>query len=302
MRRVASGLLLFLGAFLLTTALLCLTWVPGQVKKTPLDVNSVTRLSGDAQLSNGTSLDSLKVKATSTTHADSELSTADVVLFQNSTCLLKDPNGDAPDCVSADDPQKRLLSAGTDTFATDRRTAEAVNDFANLPAEAKPKEGLINKFPFDVEQRTYKIWDGFVGQAVDAVYQGEEEIDGLNTYRFLVSVTDGDIQISDGVAGKYSSEKKMWIDPATGSIIAQSENQIRTIAETGATFLQLDYGFTDKTVAANVESAKDSGSKLALLTRTVPLVAGFLGLLALLLGLILFFSTGTIKGEGRRAA
>lgn len=287
MRRVASGLLIFLGAFLLTAAVLCLTWVPGQVKKTPIDINSVTRLTGDAQLSNGTSVDALRIKATSTTHADSELSTGDVVLFQNSTCLVKDPNGDAPDCVSAEDPENRLLSASTDSFATDRRTAEAVDDFVNLPAEAEPKQGLVNKFPFGVEERTYQIWDGYIDAPVDAVYQDAEDIDGLQTYRFLVTVDDGDIEISDGVPGKYSTEKTMWVDPATGSIIDQNEKQVRTIAETGETYLSLDYGFTDETVATNVASAKDNGSSLALVTRTIPLFGGILGLVALIGGLVL---------------
>ncbi len=306
-RRVASGLLIFLGAFLLTAALLCLTWVPGQVKKTPLDINSVTRLSGEAQLFNGTSLDDLKVKATSTTHADSDLSSDDVVLFQNSTCLLKDPDGNAPDCVSADDPEKRLLSASTDSFATDRRTALAVNDFENLPAEAEPKEGLINKFPFDVEKRTYQMWDGYIGQPVDAVFQGTENIDGLETYRYLISVSDGDIEISEGVAGKYATEKMMWIDPVTGSIIDQSEQQVRTLADSGDTYLSLDYGFTDETVAANVSSAKDNGSSLALITRTIPLVGGIVGLVALVLGAIILRAdratrVASTEGRGRRSA
>jgi hypothetical protein len=289
-RRLATWVLFFLGAFLLTVAVLALVWAPGQVKKTPLDVDSVTRLAGDAQLSNGTGLDSIRVKATSTTHADSELSTGEVVLFQNSSCLMKDPDGSAPDCVSTDDPQERLLAASTDSFATDRKTAMAVNDFEGLPAEAEPKEGLINKFPFDTEQKTYPFWDDYVGSAVDAVYQDTEDIDGLETYRFLVSVSDGDIEITDGVPGKYSTEKQMWIEPTTGTIIDQQEQQVRTIADTGDTFLDLNFGFTDDTVAANVESTKDNVSQLNLLTQTVPLLAGLLGLVALAGALLLHFT------------
>ena len=300
MRRVATWVLFFLGAFLLTTAVLSLVWAPGQVKKTPLDVNSVTRLAGEAQLSNGTNLDSIKVKATSTTHADSELSTDDVVLFQNSSCLMKDPDGSAPDCVSTEDPQERLLSASTDTFATDRRTALAVNDFQNLPAEAEPKDGLINKFPFDVEKKTYPFWDGYVGTAVDAVYQGIEDVDGLPTYRFLLSVADGDIEITEGVPGKYSTQKQMWIEPNTGTIIDQQEHQVRTIADTGATFLDLDFGFTDDTVATNVKDTKANVSQLNLLTRTVPLVTGVLGLLALAGALVLYVTRD--RSRGRYAA
>ena len=193
MRGVVTKLLVFLGAFLLMVAALALFYAPDKVKRTPLDVDSITRLTGEAQLFEGTALVTTPVKATSTAHTDSELSTDDVVLFQSSSCLVKDPDGNAPDCVSADDPDNRLISAGTEVFATDRVTALAVNDFENLPADAEPREGLINKWPFDVEQKTYPYWDGLIGQPVDAVFQSTEDIDGLETYKFLVKVDNGDI-------------------------------------------------------------------------------------------------------------
>ena len=48
----------------------------------------------------------------------------------------------------------------TDDFATDRITALAVNDPQYLPADAAPHEGLINKWPFEAEKKTYPYWDG----------------------------------------------------------------------------------------------------------------------------------------------
>ena len=291
MRGVVTKLLVFLGAFLLMVAALALFYAPDKVKRTPLDVDSITRLTGEAQLFDGTALVTTPVKATSTAHTDSELSTDDVVLFQSSSCLVKDPDGTAPDCVSADDPDNRLISAGTEVFATDRVTALAVNDFENLPADAEPREGLINKWPFDVEQKTYPFWDGLIGQPVDAVFQSTEDIDGLETYKFLVKVDNGDIEITDGVLGKYSTEKTIWVDPTTGSIVDQSESQTRVQADNGQTILQLDFSFTDATVAANVEDAKANASKLNLLTKTVPLLAGLIGLLALIGGLVLWRTT-----------
>jgi hypothetical protein len=301
-RGVVTKVLVFVGAFLIATAALALFYAPDKVKRTPLDVDSVTRLTGQAELFDGQSLVPTPVRATSTTHADSELSTDDVVLFQNSSCLLKDPDGHAPDCVSADDPDKRLVSASTDVFATDRRTGLAVADFENLPAEAEPKEGLVNKFPFDVEKKTYPYWDGLLGKPVDAVFQGEEDIDGLPTYKFLVRVVDGDIEITSGVLGKYSTEKTLWVDTATGSIVDQSERQTRVQADNDQTILKLDFSFTDDTVAGNVEAAKDNASRLALLTRTVPLVGGLLGLVALAAGLFLALGARNADarhGEGR---
>ncbi len=297
MRRSASWILLLLGAFLATVAVLALVWVPGQVKKTPLDVSSVTRLTGTAKLASGTGLETVNVKATSTTHADSTGSTGDVVLFQNSSCLVKDPNGNAPDCVSADDPQQRLLSASTDTFATNRTSGLAVADFKGLPTEAETKSGLVNKFPFDTQKKTYQFWDGYVSKPIDTTFEGVENIDGLTTYKFHYTITDGDIQITDGVPGKFATDKTMWVEPHTGSIMKQTEHQVRTFADSGATFLDLNFGFTDATIAANVKDGKANASKLTLLTSTVPLVGGILGLAALLAGGALHVVAGRKEDE-----
>lgn len=296
MRGIVTKLLVFLGAFLVTVAILSLVYASGQVKKTPLDTDSVTRLSGEAQVAGPDGLENTPVKAVSITHADSELSTGEVILFQNSSCLVRDPNGTAPDCVAADDPAGTLLSASTSTFATDRRTAVSVPDFESLPADAAPVEGLVNKFPFDTEQKTYPFWDGLVGGTVDAVYQGEEDIDGLATYKFLVTVKDQPIEIADGVPGTYNTEKTMWVEPRTGAIMDQQESQTRLLDD-GSTFLDLNFGFTEETVAANIESGKDNAGQLALLTRTVPLVGGILGILALLGG----FALSAMGGRGRHS-
>ncbi len=284
-RRALSMVLLFLGALLLVSGLLARFWAPGEVKRTPLDVSTVMRLTGEAHLFDGTALVSTPVRASSVTHADSSRSDDDIVVFQNSSCLVKDPDGNAPDCVSADDPQERLVSASTSHFATDRRTAEAVNDASYLPADAKAHEGLVNKFPFDVEQKDYAFWDGLTSRAVPAVFSGEEDLDGVPVYRFVVNVVDGDITIGDE-PGKYTSEKTMWVDARTGSILKQTEHQIRKMAASGQTVLDLDFGFTPETVANNVADAKDNASRLTLLTETVPLVGIIGGLVLLAAGLL----------------
>lgn len=302
MRGVLTKVLILIGAFLLATAALAMFYAPGKIQRTPLDVNSVTRLSGDAELFDGTTLVSTPVKATSTTHSDSELSTDEVVLFQNASCLMKDPDGTAPDCVSADDPQNRLIAAGTDVFATDRHTGLTVADFDALPADAERKEGLVNKFPFDTQKQDYQMWDGYAQRAVDAIFQGEEDLDGLNTYKYTISVDGAPIEITDGVPGTYTSEKTLWIEPMTGSIMKQTEHQTRAQDSDGQVILDLNFGFTDETVATNVKDGKANASKLSLLTSTVPMVGGLLGLVALLAGLGLFFLGRNATPEARKSA
>ncbi|HHU10874.1 MAG TPA: DUF3068 domain-containing protein [Intrasporangiaceae bacterium] len=288
MRSVLGKVLLGLAGFLITAALLVAWYVPGQMKKTPLDVDSKTRLSGQAAaLPTG---GSSPVKALSHTVANGELSDGDVIVFDTFTCLVKD-DGTVEDCTDDGEAGSALITASTDTFATDRRTAEAVNDPKYVSANST-HEGLVNKWPFDVKKETYPYWDGLLGRSIDATFDGEEEIEGLNTYRFVTNVQDEKAEIASGVDGTYSTAKTLWIDPVTGSIIKQDEKQVRK-TEDGTTVLDLDFGFTDETVAANVESAKESGGKLGLLS-TAPWVLGLLGLLALGLG-------GFLASRGRAA-
>ena len=166
------------------------------------------------------------VKAIQRTVADGAASTSDVVVFDNFSCLVQDPDGTTPDCVDDTDPDKRLVTAETDRFATNRVTALAVNDEKYVGVNAVPHDGLVNKFPFDVEQKTYPFWDGVLGRAVEAKYQGAEDIDGLPTYKFNIVVTDEPAEISKGVSGTYSDDLTMWIDQGTGSIIDQTDKQV----------------------------------------------------------------------------
>ncbi len=71
---------------------MCLLWAPGVVKKTPLDVNSTTHLSGEAEKLNVATgeLESNPVKATSVTKSDSKTSSDTVVAWTNTSCLLID--------------------------------------------------------------------------------------------------------------------------------------------------------------------------------------------------------------------
>ncbi|MCF6377560.1 DUF3068 domain-containing protein [Nocardioides KLBMP 9356] len=275
-----------LGGFLITLALLAQFWAPGQLMKTPLDTDSLTLLDGTAQLSDGTGgTNEFPVKAFSVTRADSERSDSDVIVFQNSSCLVKD-EGEIDECVSASDPQERLLSASTDNFATDRRTGEAVDDPKYLPPSAEQKSGLVNKWPFLAEKKTYQYWDGFSGEAVPATYDGTDTIDGLEVYNYKIVVSDAPIEVTDGVQGTYSTDRTIQIDPTTGAIVNQFETQERLDGD-GNVFLALDYGFTDEQVADNAETSKSNASSLNLIRKTVPLIGYLVGIPALLIGIAL---------------
>lgn len=280
MRKVLGPVLTGLGGFLLATGLLMWLFVPGTVKKTPLNVNSTTKLTGQANVlpSGGSSA----VKAVSYSVADGTTSDSHVVVFDNFTCVVKASlPGDCTKDTAAGSP---LITASTDRFATDRTTALALQDGTYTEAGDK-HDGLVNKFPFDVQKADYPIWDGLLGKAVTATFVGEETIDGLSTYKFSIPVKSTAAEISSGVQGTYSSDKTIWVDPLTGSFIKQSDHQIRKLAN-GTTVLDLELAFTPETVSKNVSDAKANGSKLGLIGTLTP-IALVLGLISLVAGLVL---------------
>lgn len=284
-----------LAGFFLCSALLLAVYAPGQVKKTPLGVDSTTRLEGTANVLplGGSS----PVKAVSKTKTDDKKSDGDVAVFNTFTCLIKDPDGTAPDCVEDIDPQGRLVTASTDTFATDRKTALAVNE-QRYTGDSPDHEGVINKLPFDVEKKTYPYWDGVLGRAIDLNFEGTEEISGLSTFKFRASSQDEPAEIAKDIQGTYSSDKTIWVDPVTGSFVNQVEQQVRK-TENGQTVLDLDFGFTEETVAKNVTDAKANGSRLGLLSK-LPWILGALGLILLVSAVILTRGSRREDGDGER--
>ena len=287
MRRVLGLVLLGLFGFLITVGLLAQFYAPGQVKKTPLNINTVTNLTGEgAYLGEAVTPASVWQR----TVAVGKKSTSSVAAMQNVQCVMKDPAGNAPKspvCLGADDPN--LINISEDSFATDRVTALAVNGSQYTGADAVPHEGLINKFPFDVRKKTYPFWDGTLGKAVDATYQGEEKVKGLSTYKFVISFADQPATIAAGTTGTYSDDKTMWIDPVTGSIINQTEHQVRKL-DSGDAALDLTLAFTDATVQTNVDDANTNISQLSLIGN-LPWVSYVLALLALGGGLLLMRGT-----------
>jgi hypothetical protein len=290
-RKNVGIILLGLSGFLLLVGFMAVVWAPSKAMKTPLDVDTTTHLEGQASKLNTSTgeLEDNPVRATSVTRVDSNASDDETGVFVQTSCLVVD-DGSTPDCVEGNDP--RLITASADVFATDRVTGLAVNDPKYLPADATPHEGVVNKFPFDTETKTYPYWDGTVGAAVDAEYDSTVTIDGVKTYRFVVTVEDAEIEVAAGVPGTYDNVKEMFVEPRTGAIIHQSEDR-QMYLDDGTTVLDLQLAFTDDQVAQFADDAKDNIGQLDLLTRTVPIIGFVGGGLALIAGLLLALRGGS---------
>jgi hypothetical protein len=290
MRKIVGPVLAGLGAFLLVVGVLAVAYAPGQVKRTPLGVDSITTLEGTA---NRLSAGERPIFALSITKSDDNASSDDVVVFTNIACAVFD-EGQERVCASGDD--ENALSLSTDAFATDRITALAVESDA-VPAEYEQHEGLVNKWPFDAKQETYPYWDGVTGQAVDAVFEREDEVLGLDVYVYRIEISNAAIEIAEGTPGTYTSMKEIYIDPRTGAIIHQTEEQQRYLDD-GTQVLDLTLAFSDDQQQTNVTDAEDNIASLDLLTGTVPLIGFIGGSLLLLAGLVLML---TGRKDGGRA-
>ena len=290
MRKNLALVLVGLSACLLLVGLMCVTWAPGKVKKTPLDVDSTTHLEGEVAAVQ-TGGETVPVRATSITRADSDASNDDTIVFVNISCLVVN-EGDPPDCVEADD--ERLISASYDTFATDRVDALATN-IDTLPDDDVEHEGIVNKFPFDTEKKTYPYWDSVLGEAVDAKYDRTEDVDGVETYVFVVTIDEVETDIADDVPGVYSSTKEIYVEPLTGAILNQTDDQQRVTTD-GTEVLDLQLAFTADQQKQSADDARDNISLIRLATRIAPIVGFVGGGVLLAVGLFLLFA-GRRKGD-----
>ena len=285
MRKILAPVLVGVGAFLLVTAVLAQTWAIGQLERTPLDTDNTTYLSGSAQVAGGAdlSLQESPVLAFSVNRVDSDASDDEVASWAASLCVVRDQGG-IDGCVDADDPQGRLISAESELFATDRNTALTVDNGDYLPAGSPQQEGLQNKWPFGAEKKTYPVWDGMVGAAVDAEYQGTEKFDGVETYLYRADVSTSGVEVISGVTGTYAQTTDYYIEPRTGAIIKQVVHQER-VADGIGKILALDLAFTDDQVQTNVDEARTNISSLRLVDTVVPIVGYVGGTVALVVGL-----------------
>ncbi len=295
-RKWFGFVLLGVGGFLLVAGLLAQVWAPGMVKKTPLNVDQVTHLDGTVRkLDPATGefpADPTPVKVESITKTDSKASDADIVSWVQTTCVVMDIN-DAPDCVDGDDP--RLVDASTDVFATDRVSALAVNDTDYLPADATPHDGLMNKWPFDAEKKTYPMWDGTAGHAVDATFVRTDSLAGVDCYVYEVTITDAPIEIAEGIDGTYDNKIEIWVEPKTGAIQQQTQDQQRYLTD-GTQVLDLKIGFTDEQIQQFADDARTNIRMLDTMTVWMPIVGFVGGALCLLAGFALLL---TVR-RGRR--
>jgi len=336
--RIAACGIMGLGAALLIAALLLSTYTKGKIAKIPLDVDATLVSDGT-----GTALDPASLTgerfiidrnvplALQKLVSVETPSNADVVTLQvGSTLRRTDKQQDAG-----------LLLAMVDTVTLNRRTALAVTSESNPGGAvqkprtieddqpptniALPHEGLAYRFPFDTEKKTYPFFDPIAQKPFDANYDGEEDVNGLTTYRFTQNVgydadgklvepvkyaslyeNDEDADVTAraslwGLPGDpnepikmtryYAAKRTMWVDPVSGTIVKAEEHgyhyYARDALKPEVTFVDYTVTSNEETVESQVADARDERDRVALWGRILPITFTAMGLVALIGGALL---------------
>jgi hypothetical protein len=194
--------------------------------------------------------------------------------------------------------------------AFDAYTAEAVNCcgeyYETTEGDRTPvkHKGLLFKFPFRTEKKTYDFWDSTLLQAVPIKYTGTADVEGHETYVFKQTIGPTQVDTLEvpasvlGEPGKgnlqaesmYSNTRTLWVEPKTGVILKRTEAQDNYLAYNGerrVTTTKVTTGFTEETTKQFANDYGTLGTLLGLAYAPVPIALGILGLIAIAVGLVL---------------
>ncbi|BBW99255.1 hypothetical protein BST36_14960 [Mycolicibacterium moriokaense] len=336
--RIAACGIMGLGAGLLIAALLLSTYTHSKISKIPLNLDMTLVSDGT-----GTAFDPASL------NHEKFVVDRDVPLVQQEQISVEAPsNADVVtlqvgSTLRRTDKQKDdgLLLALVDTVTVNRQTAEAVSSESNPGGAvqkpraieddqpptniALPHDGLTYRFPFDTEKRTYPVFDPIAQKAFDANYDGEEDVNGLTTYRFSQNIgydaegklvepvkysslfdDDADAEVTAtaamwGVPGEpeeritmaryYAAQRTFWVDPVSGTIVKREDHGYHYYAreplKPEVTFVDFKVAFTEETVESQVASARDERDRVGLWGRILPISFTALGLVSLVGGALL---------------
>lgn len=312
MKRVVGFFLAGLGAFLLVLAAMLKLYVVPNLAKAPLvpgedtdgvniSINEGTAVTlfNPAALATGDDPIRRNVPVVSTRYTRGDVQASETSEATSQNLAVYDSFSRLTD---TDDT---VLSAETIRVPFNRTTSVLANCCGgNVDGEDVEFSGINPlKFPFFVEKKSYDYFDTTILKALPAEFVGEEELFGMNTYKFQQVIPPTPyttIEVPGSLVGSaeatvegdrvYANTRTLWVDPVTGSVIKGYEQQKQTLQVDGQDKLVLveaNVGGTDVEVEKTVKATESSANLLNAMNSTVPLVAGILGLLALLGGILL---------------
>lgn len=302
MRGKLGPILSGIGGFLLVAGILLNVYAYPKLATAPMDQDSISKLYGpDATVFDIGSLSEVDTELTTTAQTLGDVEASEdagdgIRVWVNSTSTK-----------SADGV---VRSRSVERVAFDGFTGEAVNccNAFSETVQGQPEsvtfEGLVFKFPFQTEKKTYKWWDSTLKRAVDAKYEREEDLDGLKTYVFVQTIEPEvwtQMEVPASVVGEpgkdnvtadrtYGNTRTFWVEPETGVVIKRVEQQSATLqidGEDRTTLTDVETAFTEETVQKNLDDYTPLSSQLKLIRSTLPLALGIGGLVLVFIGFLL---------------
>ncbi|MFF0818068.1 DUF3068 domain-containing protein [Rhodococcus sp. NPDC003318] len=317
LRSALPSVLMAVGTFLLTVAVLVPTYAAPRIKKLPLDLAVTTVSTAEATVVDSVALamGRPKIETGVPVIAQRHVTVQDPVsadmatIEAGLTIRRTDKRGDAG-----------LLSASVDRVSVNRSTGMPTGDVATIqtsptePAVEVPREGLQYKFPFGVEPRSYPYFDLNMRESFPLDFVEETEIDGVPAYHFSQTVGPSDTIDALGAPGTeltlpgttwgmdtsnlvtmhriYSTVRDLWVEPVTGLVLDGRESVRQAWGRTPddmylMPFLEMTTGFDEATRADQVEMATTYRRMIQWGTVYGPIGAGVVGTALLVAGVVL---------------
>lgn len=305
MRKFIEPLLVGLGVFLILGAVLLRFYAYPKLAVAPSDQQSVTSLEAtDATLFDAGSLENittdLSVKNRTVGDVSASEKAPDGVVVWVSTTSIRSSDGE-------------VRSRSVERAAFDDFSGEAVNCCGNFVEETEgereevTRKGLVYKFPFATEKKTYQMWDGTLGDTVSAKYTGTDTVGGLDVYKFQTEVPDTVVGTRDvplsvmGLDGEgnvtadthYEDKATFYVEPNTGAVVNRVEELKNWYAADGQELITTEatLAYTKASIASTVDQVDTKGKLLGMLKGLFPITALVLGLISLGVGLMLTIRT-----------
>ncbi|KRA38643.1 MULTISPECIES: DUF3068 domain-containing protein [unclassified Nocardioides] len=314
MRRHLPVILIGLGAFLVTAALVLRFYGSAQLavaEKDPRDVitmnaSNATVFVPSSQSEVTTDL-TVKQKTVGDLEAAKDAPGGVVVWFTTTT------RSTSEGVVVQQSMARTALDASTGMA---KPCCESFAEVVDQAISKDQRNSLVLKFPFGTEKKTYEMWDSTSGKSVKATYRGTAEVEGMTAYRFEIKMP-ATVVGSQEVAAKsvgltadgkvpadrtYGINRTLFVEPRTGAILNDVQDVNDTLTIDGQKVRTLFSGklaYTDAQVKANVDKYGDRAATLKRFQSDIPAGSLVFGLLALGAGILLM--RGSTGRSGRRA-
>lgn len=327
LHRIVTFIILGLGVFAVAAGLMLQLFAYPRLAKIPHNVKETSVAHGDGitalvYMKNGdTYTPEIRedLSLTSTTYVTGNMRAEEVTEDGNVTVWIEASK------VVVDGEPDTTVNGSLRSLCLDRYSGEAVTPCENQFYEDTEGEritgvrgsllqpGLNFKFPFATEQRDYRWFDTNLKKALPIKYSGEEEIQGLTTYKFTQKIPPTKVEERDvpgALVGQpdvptvraelyYEATRTLWVEPETGAVIRGGEDGKQELRADGqaTTVFEGDLSLTDETVTANVEAAEENLGSLWMIT-VLPVILYVVGGVLIVVSIVMM----TVGGRGRHSS